>query len=497
MKPNRLSQWLRASVLLAICSFTAYACDGSTFTATGGGHGGGASGRSGSTARGGGPSADAGDFSAGGETVKGNCRGPEDCDDGDPCTLDDCGKDGICTISPKCGPTEKCCDGACGQCCGQADCNDEVKCTDDVCFAGACTHAANNATCKADEYCSVTNGCRKKEACSVAMDCDDADKCTDDACSASLCNHVATACPNNGVCCPGVGCAECCDDAGCNDKDPCTKDSCSAGKCKHADFCGDGKCCPAADKTSATCGSCCSAADCNDSVSCTKDSCAQGACGHTADPAQCRLGYACDPVKGCQVTDKCIKASDCAPGSGCQTASCVSGKCSYTDCGTGTNCCSDKTCKACCADADCNDNVSCTVDTCNDGVCSHKADQSLCGRATPTCDPANGGCIQCTTDAQCDDKSECTVDSCDLSSHTCRNVAKVCAAKGLLCCGTSCAACCNNLDCQGGVTAFIAPIGGNSCPVSTCSNGTCVTTKRTCPFGSSCCASGCCSIEVQ
>ena len=78
----------------------------------------------------------AGDGAPVADVSKVSCQGPEDCDDNDPCTLDDCGTDGLCTTSPKCGPTEKCCDGACGQCCNAADCADAVACTTDACFAG-------------------------------------------------------------------------------------------------------------------------------------------------------------------------------------------------------------------------------------------------------------------------------------------------------------------------------------------------------------------------
>ncbi len=35
-----------------------------------------------------------------GGTVK--CKGPEDCDDGDPCSVDECDSDGACKHSAKC-----------------------------------------------------------------------------------------------------------------------------------------------------------------------------------------------------------------------------------------------------------------------------------------------------------------------------------------------------------------------------------------------------------
>ncbi len=494
MKHSPVSHWLRLCISLTLCSFTVYACSGAQFTAVGGGGGsanGSSSGGSGNSMNAGG--ADTGEAGAAGAATKVACQGPEDCDDGDPCTVDQCGADGACVPTPKCGPTEKCCNGACGECCDQSDCDDQITCTDDVCFAGTCTHAVDNGNCKAGEYCSAVNDCRTKEACADATGCDDKDACTDDACTTGLCDHAPTKCPNNGVCCPGTGCAECCEDANCNDNDPCTKDVCSAGKCQHPGLCAAPLlCCASADKTSATCGSCCSAARCDDSVPCTKDSCTQGTCSHTADSTQCGSNSVCDPVNGCQVTAQCSRDTDCV-GSACQTGSCVGGKCSFNPCAGNMKCCADG-CKACCGDADCNnDNIACTVDTCNGGVCSHKADNSQCPASAPTCDPSNGGCIQCTTDAQCNDKNDCTTDTCDLSTHTCKYANTGCG-KGLLCCGTTCAACCTNSDCQtGGVSTAISPVGGQKCPVPTCSSGVCKSTTVSCPLNDVCCSyGGCC-----
>ncbi len=404
MKPSRFSHWLRVSVMLALCSLTAYACGGGKFTA-----GPGASG--GDTANAG-ASGDGSGASGGAPEHKIACQGPEDCDDGNPCTVDQCGADGACTRAPKCGATEKCCDGSCGECCDSPDCDDQVACTDDQCFAGGCSHSPNNSSCDVGQYCSATGGCRHKESCTDDAACDDSDPCTDDACSASLCDHTATQCTGSDLCCPGVGCAECCSDSNCDDKDPCTTDSCSANKCEHAPLCPKGQqCCAASDKSSATCGStCCAASDCDDSVSCTKDSCTQGTCAHTDDNS-CGSGSTCDPKSGCVKTAECKKDSDCKTTNACQTsAKCVSGACTFGDCG-GLKCCSDG-CKACCGDTDCNDQVACTKDTCNGGVCSNVADSSSCAAATPICDPKLG-CLTCNSNADCDDKNDCTTDVCD------------------------------------------------------------------------------------
>jgi hypothetical protein len=49
------------------------------------------------------------------------CSGPEDCRDDDPCTIDECGAEGVCLDAPKCG-ADKCCGGLCGECCSDSDC---------------------------------------------------------------------------------------------------------------------------------------------------------------------------------------------------------------------------------------------------------------------------------------------------------------------------------------------------------------------------------------
>ena len=478
VKPSRLSYWLRVSVMLALCSFTAYACGGAKFTADGGGGGSASGGGSGNAA------------SGGVIEQKISCQGPEDCDDGDPCTVDQCGADGACTKAAKCGATEKCCDGSCGQCCASADCDDGVKCTDDACFAGGCTHSPNNANCAADEYCSASADCRHKEACTDDLGCDDGDACTDDTCAkaTSLCDHAAAACadPQKSLCCAGVGCAECCEDSQCDDKDPCTKDSCAGNACVHAAFCADGqKCCAKAGAASATCGTCCSATECDDGVRCTKDSCTQGTCGHT-DDLSCPTGYTCDVKSGCVKAAECVKDTDCKSTNACQTnAACVSGKCTFAACGMGTKCCAGEGCKACCSDTDCNDGLGCTKDTCNGGVCANQADSSVCPAASPICD-SKLGCIGCNSSADCDDKIDCTADTCE--AHKCVN-SKLCNAK----------CCCIDADCQGGIaTAASPPIIGSKCTYSVCgATGACTTKTQVCSLGSGCCAYGCCGIQTQ
>ena len=476
MKPSRLSYWLRVSMMLALCSFTAYACGGAKFTAHGGSGGSRAAGAAGNA--------------SGGAEGKSRiaCQGPEDCDDSNPCTVDQCGADGACASAPLCGATEKCCDGSCGQCCDGNDCDDGVKCTDDQCFAGGCTHSPNNRNCSADQYCSASADCRRKETCVDDASCDDGDACTNDTCAAatSLCDHTASVCadPQASLCCAGVGCAQCCEDSQCNDNDPCTKDSCSGNECSHAPFCADGqKCCPKADGASATCGTtCCSASDCDDDVGCTKDSCTQGTCSHT-DNLSCPVGSLCNLSTGCAKAADCVNDGECTSADACQTNGvCANGSCTFSGCGPGSKCCGSEGCQACCTDTDCNDGLGCTRDTCRGGICSFQPDSGLCPAGSPTCDPKLG-CIACTSAAECDDKVPCTTDTCE--NHKCVNT-KLCNAK----------CCCTDVDCQGGITPLALPI-GMKCTYSVCgAAGMCTPKTTTCSVGG-CCKYGCCGITTQ
>jgi len=460
--------------MLALCSFTAYACGGAKFTAGGGAGGTGAGGHSGSAAAGG---------IAPHQTV---CEGPEDCDDSDPCTVDQCGADGLCTKAPLCGAGEKCCDGSCGQCCDGGDCDDGVKCTDDECFAGGCTHSPNNGNCAAGEYCSASADCRRKETCTDDVGCDDGDACTEDSCSttALLCEHAPTQCadPKKSLCCAGVGCAQCCEDSQCNDRDPCTKDSCSDNKCENIPFCADGqKCCANADGSSATCGTnCCSAADCDDGVKCTKDSCTQGTCSNT-DNHSCPTGYVCNAQDGCAKAPECVSNADCKSADPCQTnGTCVSGSCKFDSCAAGSKCCAGQGCQACCSDTDCGDLLGCTKDSCNGGVCSNQPDNGACPVTSPTCDPKLG-CIACKTAADCDDGNDCTTDVC--KDNKCLRTKQ---------CNANC--CCTDADCQGGITTLALPI-GTKCTYSVCgAGGKCSSKVTTCSVGG-CCKYGCCGIE--
>jgi len=323
---------------------------------------------------------------AGGGTTL--CSDAKDCDDGKPCTLDTCGADGVCVNAPKCAADQLCCDGVCGECCAQGDCNDDVECTQDVCFAGICSHTPGACT-DAMEYCSPT-GCVPREECAADADCADTDPCTVDTCTNGLCDHPK--CPDGGTCCAGLGCGTCCGDAQCPQTDPCTPSKCGTDlECHSKALCeGQGKCCPSSDGTSAQCGTCCQLGDCpDDGVSCTVEKCTDTGngtlgCISEPDPSKCMPGQTCSRIDGCSA-NQCKQAGDCSDPTACKQVACNNGTCNYSDlsCSHGQACCTySGKCQDCCETKDCGDTSAplCCKDT---GTCAQCCQDSDCQLAMP------------------------------------------------------------------------------------------------------------------
>lgn len=113
----------------------------------------------------------------------GGCTSPAECNDGNPCTQDQC-VSGVCQNPPVAN--------------GTACTDDGNVCTNDVCSAGTCTHPNNTASC-ADDGNVCTNDVCSGGACThpnnTASCPDDGSSCTNDVCSGGVCTH-----PNNGTC---------------------------------------------------------------------------------------------------------------------------------------------------------------------------------------------------------------------------------------------------------------------------------------------------------
>jgi len=206
------------------------------------------------------------------------------CDDGKPCTKDDCDPKQGC-IAPfdnkakcdadgkKCTPHDFCSNGVC-KLGGPKNCSDGNTCTLDQCVAkdGSCAHpfaALNGEKCDADgSKCTELDKCKDGKCIAGAIaNCDDKNQCTKDSCkpksgcihdklTSTLCND-GDSCTKKDTCvagkCGGIK-------LNCNDNNPCTKDECDAGKgCKYpassdGTACGTGKHCVKAKCVVASCG---------------------------------------------------------------------------------------------------------------------------------------------------------------------------------------------------------------------------------------------------
>jgi concanavalin A-like lectin/glucanase superfamily protein/uncharacterized protein DUF2341 len=404
-----------------------------------------------------------------------SCQNDQDCNDYVDCTDDTCNLlTEICEFTPIdancpddgdfCNGTESCdavsgcvssgdpclagnqlCDaanGRCVDCLADADCDDQVDCTDDSCniAAGTCENIANNSNCVDDGlYCNGPEICDSQTGCSS-----EGDPCLNDG---LICDEAADECNT------------CLQDADCNDNIDCTADSCNvqAGTCERVpndglcpddgDFCNGNEICDtqtgcigsgdpctgggqSCDAANSRCVDCLADGDCDDLIGCTDDSCnlATGSCVYAPNDANCP-----DDNLHCNGTEYCDSSADCTnSGDPCSALS--------LPC----------------------DEINDVCVTCGDGVASDTQGED--------CDPAapqNDNCCDVTTctwtadgdadpQSQCSGAPECRVDVCD-GSGGCDLVDE---QEGVLC--TQDPDFCNGAEeCQSGVC--VSP--GNPCPV--------------------------------
>ena len=161
-------------------------------------------------------------------TTPGVCRAgtPKNCDDGLPCTYDQCNPTGspICSHTPidaycsdadlcngdeVCDPTSGCKSGT------PLNCDDGVPCTDDSCVSTlGCAHTPDNTICSDGIVCDGTEMCNPGASGADAQGCvsgtplqcaDDGIACTTDVCSeyAGGCTHI----PDDSLCGCGQSCS--------------------------------------------------------------------------------------------------------------------------------------------------------------------------------------------------------------------------------------------------------------------------------------------------
>ncbi len=309
------------------------------------------------------------------------------CDDGTPCTVGDTCQEGVCTGG------------------AAPDCDDTNPCTDDFCEEGTgeCMHEPiEDVACDFAGPCAQPVGmCVEGECVGVPVTCSE----SGDPCK-----------PN--VCQPGSGCLpRLLSGVPCDDGDPCTSgDACAGGVCK-------GK-----------------AGTCDDSNPCTLDTCNPntGQCTNSPDDgATCTAAAGCNGVgtcagSTCVATDPCDCGADgdCDDGNECTSDVCNSGTCEYQDvagaCDDGDACTIDEECVAgvCTAgmQVSCDDDNPCTSDACNSASgCDYTLNIAPCDddnecTVGETCQAAAGpavGVCKGGTVRNCDDGDACTADTCD------------------------------------------------------------------------------------
>ena len=371
--------------------------------------------------------------------------GPGVCDDGTPCTYDNCvsGKcqhptaSGDCSDGDACTESDACDNGVCK---GAAKtCDDSNPCTDDSCDAKTgCTAKANSQPCDDGDVCSLKDACADSQCVpGEAKVCNDDNPCTDDACdpkSGCTTTNNTLPCDDGTLCTKADTCAKgaCAGQAiACADGNPCTDDACDAKTgCTHED----------------------NSADCSDANACTiGDSCKAGVClpgaaTVCADDNPCTTD-SCDPKSGCTTANNTLPCDDgsvCTAGDVCAKGACAGAKkinCDDENPCTDDTCDADKGCghvanKLKCTDNNvctvgdlcgdtlcipgpatvCDDNNPCTDDSCDpDKACQHAANSAPCtdGDACTTGDHcANSACVA-KAKLGCNDENPCTDDSCD------------------------------------------------------------------------------------
>jgi MYXO-CTERM domain-containing protein len=342
------------------------------------------------------------------------------------------------------------------ECSINADCDDGVSCTVDVCNAGACLRTPDDSLCSDSEYCNGAETCDPVLGCVGAMplDCDDDIYCTEDSCDEINDTCVNTAldevcsnelyCDGEEICDPlngdAFGCAAG-EDVVCDDGLSCTNDVCSNSsssceftpvnsRCDDTLHCNGVEACKPLDLSHDENG--CVPGDavpCDDNISCTVDACNDDidACEYVASNA------ACDDDNPCTGPDTCEPDDFLLWPSGCNQANLTDGTPCPLPGGVGSGICLSGQClDTCFQNSHCDDGLSCTVDACVAGSCQNTPNSSACddmlycnGAETcapedPEADPTSGCIVGDAVD--CADAYACTVDSCNEGTDSCDHV---------------------------------------------------------------------------
>jgi len=385
------------------------------------------------------------------------CRGDEDCDDGNLCN-----------------GRERCVEGVCVS--GEpVICDDGIDCTVDSCNerTGTCVFIPDHDRCGYNEICDPQLGCISRR-CTTDEDCDDGlfcngrEFCEDGTCRSSpapvcddgidctldRCDEDLDRCvnePQDSLCDDGLYCngREYCDPnlgclhgepVDCDDGDPCTVDSCDEvnDRCVYEirdqdrDHHGDEACggddCDDSDPTvhpgaQEQCHDL-KDNDCNGRVDCDDPACYSDP---RCNPVECETDQDCDDGNPCNGQERCVDGFCqsgipiiCDDGIDCTIDECdpITGECVFIPdddlCPVGYHCNPERGCvpSGCITDQDCDDGIDCTIDRCDlssgIGICINEPDDSLCDEGERCV--VGVGCVpivECETDQDCDDGIYC------------------------------------------------------------------------------------------
>lgn len=310
---------------------------------------------------------------------------------GDSGDLTEC-LSGVC-VPPDCRPgaPNSCGEGVCGDDLG---CEASAPCARAVCDEGTCFATLVNGACGPTEWCDPDVGCRPRGAgspdggvpdagsCMVNADCNDAVDCTIDVCAGGACQYTAddAGCTeaSDGICIEGFGCQY----------SGCTPSTCIAGDCEVARCEGD-TCVleSACDTAEMCCGGACVAAGCDDDNPCTDDACGAAGCTNTPNTEACDDGVFCNGPDTCSGGTCAQSAGDPCPG----MTVCEESSSTCTGCGGDGDCPADiprgfGSCGGFSGTCDLTGTRSQTVTsfTCVSGTCmgSDRMETEACGRVT-------------------------------------------------------------------------------------------------------------------
>lgn len=316
------------------------------------------------------------------------CESDAQCEDGDPCTLNEC-TDRVCETMPA-GVGDSCGDGA-ARCCG-----------------GRCIQANTGAACGAAcEVCEANEICVDGNRCECAGGFGDCDAGVP-GCETNLntdalhCGSCPEACSGTKSCISGM-CSTCMMDLDCDDGSVCTRDRCMTGACVRkpvAGSCDDGNRCTSMD--SCVAGSCVgSVRMCPDDGNvCTSDTCNpdDGTCSTLpvvavcTDFDDCTMGDICMGTSCAGTPYACSDSTD--PPLNCSAPSCDGfGGCTEFPLPNGTQCQNLLGGRYVCQDGGCVDlnSVCCSPGATSGACCSASPDPrdfaacDAAGRCVPAC----------------------------------------------------------------------------------------------------------------